>query len=135
MEKVVGVCIVCGKELKSIVDTENSLQPNDGIFVITDGNYGSKILDTMGMKHAVIHICDDCLEAAMEKGRVPWYESKDWKTAYEQEKRHNEYYVETLTKLLDGVAGAHNIKSTSEFTCKHYRELAEVIGWKPKKAK
>jgi hypothetical protein len=45
-------------------------QPRDGVACTTSGNYGSTVFDPMNGEFLEFNLCDPCLVAAGEKGRV-----------------------------------------------------------------
>lgn len=61
-------CIICGKSLRNVWDTEN--QPKDGICVQTTGNYGSTKWDSFNGEFLEFNICDPCLVEAAKQERV-----------------------------------------------------------------
>lgn len=65
-------CIICGKELESVImqdSDELEAQPHGGVMCQTYGNYGSTVFDPFNGMLA-FNICDNCLVEAGEKGRV-----------------------------------------------------------------
>lgn len=67
-------CIVCGKALRNVTD-DSSNQPNDGTAFQTEGHYGSTVFDPMDGTVLEVNLCDPCLLAAAEQGRVFWSRS------------------------------------------------------------
>ena len=61
-------CIVCGKKLKNVFAGSN--QPSDGIVVMTTGNYGSTVWDSMNGEFLEFNVCDPCLREAAEHRRI-----------------------------------------------------------------
>lgn len=62
-------CIVCGKELKSVMGEGN--QPSGGLAFVTSGHYGSVAYDPMdGSQWLEINVCDECIRAASQKHQV-----------------------------------------------------------------
>lgn len=69
-------CLVCGKELeRAFRDAEG--QPADGVMCETHGNYGSTVYDSMDGEALAFNVCDDCLVAAGEQGRI--YTYRKWR--------------------------------------------------------
>jgi len=65
-------CIICDTELERVTEG-NEAQPNDGIMCETGGNYGSTVWDEMNGNRLAFNICDACMIAAGEQGRVMTY--------------------------------------------------------------
>lgn len=62
-------CIVCGKQLRNIMnDVEN--QPYDAASFMTYGHYGSTVFDPMDGTFLQINICDEDLKEAGKKNQV-----------------------------------------------------------------
>jgi hypothetical protein len=62
-------CIICGTELEIMQGTE--FQPNDGIAVETQGNYGSTVFDGCFDGDVLLFIvCDECMIKAGEQERA-----------------------------------------------------------------
>lgn len=62
-------CIVCGTSLRNVHDDAEN-QPDEGVYAIVPGNYGSRVFDPFDGTHLEINVCDPCLVEAGEKGRV-----------------------------------------------------------------
>lgn len=64
-------CIVCGRKLENALDLpkENN-QPNGGLAFTTHGHYGSTSFDPMDGTWLEINICDPCIVAAQQAGKV-----------------------------------------------------------------
>lgn len=62
-------CIVCKKELKNVFEGTTN-QPDEGLFFVSHGNYGSRVFDPMDGTFLEINVCDDCLVEAGEAGLV-----------------------------------------------------------------
>lgn len=69
MSEFAKPCFKCGKELKN-VDASCENQPYDGMYFTSPGNYGSAVFDSLDGHRLEIAICDDCMVAAGEQGRV-----------------------------------------------------------------
>lgn len=64
-------CIVCGTILPNVDDTATN-QPSEGTAFESEGHYGSTAFDPMDGSYIEITVCDQCLTAARESGRVLW---------------------------------------------------------------
>ena len=63
-------CIICGGILFRAFEPVEE-QPEDGIMCETGGNYGSTMFDNgMDGEHLAFNICDECIVAAADAGRV-----------------------------------------------------------------
>lgn len=62
-------CIACGNELNNAFHDMTN-QPSDGTAFESSGHYGSTAFDPMDGSYIEINVCDRCLVAAREKGRV-----------------------------------------------------------------
>lgn len=69
MRKEALPCIICGKILLREMD-DYELQPSDGVHCTTSGNYGSTKVDFMNGESLHFNICDRCIVAAGDQGRV-----------------------------------------------------------------
>jgi hypothetical protein len=69
MTKLALPCIVCGAQLRNVVDDVEN-QPDGGTAFITHGHYGSTVFDPMNGEYLEINVCDQCLVAAGAKERV-----------------------------------------------------------------
>jgi hypothetical protein len=70
-EIALAPCLVCGKELRNAMDTSEN-QPSGGTAFQTGGHYGSTAFDPFNGSMLEINVCDECLTAAGEQGRVLW---------------------------------------------------------------
>ena len=61
-------CLVCGKTL--VQEMPGYPAPGDGVLCTTSGNYGSTVFDPMDGERLRFNVCDECLTAAAEAGRV-----------------------------------------------------------------
>lgn len=68
-------CIVCQTQLTSAFRSSGKWlhQPNDGVMFTTGGTYGSTLYDAPGPRLLVV-VCDLCLKAAGDAGRVLAYD-------------------------------------------------------------
>lgn len=62
-------CIVCKKQLENIME-ERGVQPDSGLSFLTYGHYGSTVFDPMDGSFIEIVVCDDCVQSAIDNGRV-----------------------------------------------------------------
>jgi hypothetical protein len=62
-------CLVCGQELLATT-VHCQAQPDDGVMCYTHGNYGSTVYDPFEGEYLSFNICDPCLVAAGEAGRL-----------------------------------------------------------------
>lgn len=62
-------CIVCGKQLQNEFETATN-QPRDGCAFQSHGHYGSTVWDPMDGRFLEFNVCDECLHAAGEDGKV-----------------------------------------------------------------
>jgi hypothetical protein len=71
-------CLVCGRELDQVFDGgSTTMQPGDGVYCQTGGNYGSTVFDQMGRVYLAFLICDGCLVSAGQQGRVVSYQTPE----------------------------------------------------------
>lgn len=62
-------CLVCGEQSESVSET-SPMQPHGGLVFDAAGAYGSQF-DPMSRYHSlVIVVCDACIDAKAEEGRV-----------------------------------------------------------------
>jgi len=62
-------CICCKKELGNIDPKGN--QPSGGLEFTTRGHYGSTVFDpVVGIAFLAVNVCDECLVAEAQAGRV-----------------------------------------------------------------
>lgn len=62
--KIAMRCLCCGRTLEAGITKNDGIYASDGIFVVTDGNYGSRVLDdpgAFGEPLAFFVVCDWCL--------------------------------------------------------------------------
>lgn len=62
-------CLVCGRALKNVQEDVDN-QPDAGIYLTSQGNYGSTVWDPMDGLFLEFALCDECLRTAGEQGRV-----------------------------------------------------------------
>lgn len=65
-------CLICGLSLERVHE-DADMQPSDGIYCETPGNYGSTVFDPMDGEYLAFLICDPCMTRAGEQGRVMVY--------------------------------------------------------------
>lgn len=87
-------CICCGKQLpqdgprlkprQARKGWTNGNHPSDGVECSTRGNYGSTVWDEACVSTKVLsfNVCDGCLTAAADKGRIGVYDKKDTNAFY-----------------------------------------------------
>jgi hypothetical protein len=63
-------CIVCGVELPEVMPGITENQPAGGVTFTAPGNYGSTVFDPFDGSMIEVNVCDPCLVAAGEAGRV-----------------------------------------------------------------
>lgn len=61
-------CIACGATLVNVFDADN--QPQEGLAFTSNGHYGGTAFDPMDGSFIEVNVCDPCLIAAGEQGRV-----------------------------------------------------------------
>ena len=59
-------CLVCGKQLPSVVEGSDN-QPYGGIEFTTYGHYGSTFWDNFYGEQLVLTVCDDCLRERKDR--------------------------------------------------------------------
>lgn len=59
-------CIVCKKELESVDEGSDIIQPMDGLHFLSYGHYGSTVYDPMNGDSIDIVICDLCIDENKE---------------------------------------------------------------------
>jgi hypothetical protein len=62
-------CIVCGNKLKPM-DSGSPNHADDANEFSTHGQYGSTVFDPVNGDRLAVNICDKCLAAGQELGRV-----------------------------------------------------------------
>jgi hypothetical protein len=62
-------CLVCGRELLRTAEQMEE-EPDAGVMCYTHGNYGSTVYDPFDGEYLAFNICDPCLVAAGEAGRL-----------------------------------------------------------------
>jgi hypothetical protein len=67
---VIVPCIVCGAVLREALPDHSENQPNDGVYAVISGNYGSTVFDPFDGTHLEIVVCDPCLIKAGIRDRV-----------------------------------------------------------------
>ena len=65
-------CLVCGLPLSRVME-DAEMQPNDGVYCETAGNYGSTVWDSQDGERLAFLICDPCLVEKGKQGRIVTY--------------------------------------------------------------
>lgn len=63
-------CLICGKELKSMIPEHAPMMPGDAVVFSASGNYGSCVFDEEDGSVLAGNICDDCVIVAYKQGRL-----------------------------------------------------------------
>lgn len=63
-------CIVCGRKLDRVDNMSDETSPYAGTNFSSSGHYGSTVFDPMDGSFIALNVCDPCLKAAGEQGRV-----------------------------------------------------------------
>lgn len=84
----VVTCIVCDYQPDTAYNGCDINQPYKATAFSTQGHYGSTFFDPMDGSHLEINICDECLNKAVDKQQILYYNAGNRKSEVYDRNRH-----------------------------------------------